>query len=187
VPGTAVLTDKQLRDAMERADMPPRDYRIFGALVFRADWASGVIPKQFQPRSLTVLANITRMSRASVAEGLNHLERHGWVTRTRQGPGRGKSTVYGLRIGVDCNCAGVNEVNQAAPKTEAERARAYRERKKASRIRVTEDPEASGIGVTKRPASRDEDAGQNRVCAKEGRDEGGRGWGAFVRKASSWD
>lgn len=160
-----VLTDKQLRDAIEKADVPPRDYRIFGALVYRADWSTGVIPQQFQPRSLEALAKVTRMSRASVATGLAHLESHGWLVRERQQPGRGYATRYALRIGLDCGCIPAPAI--APPKPEAERSRRYRARQKASRICVTEPGEASSIPVTKRQASRDDVAGQAPVSAEK--------------------
>lgn len=189
MPTTAPdLTDKQLKDAMERADMPPRDYRIFGALVSRVDWKTGLLPERFQPRSLEKLAAQCRMSKTAAAEGLNHLESHGWVTRDRQEPGRGRPTLYGVRIGMDCDCKPA--AKQDRPRTDAERMRDYRARK-ASGIRVTRSPE---IRVTKRPAERNDAAGQEPFLAERARDEGkgeGRPWrderGDYTGGPVAWD
>jgi hypothetical protein len=157
VHAAQAVTDRELRDAIEAADLPPRDYRIFGALLYRVEWGHDYIPAQFQDRSLEALASRCRMSKAGAVEGLNHLERHGWVRRERQPPGRGRATHYVVAIGADCDCPKVPKPR--APMNEAQRSRRYRERKSVQNPRDGED-EGSSIHVTKRPGERDEDAGQ---------------------------
>lgn len=152
--------------------MPARDYRIYCALLHRADWETAEIPDRFQPRSVPALADWSRMSRTAAAEGLNHLERHGWVTRVRMPPGRGRSTRYILLSGSDCDCGPA--AKRAAPTPEAKRAREYRARKKASGIHVTQSESSHGIHVTKRPGVRDESAGQGAVSAEGAREKGRR-------------
>lgn len=159
---TQAVTDRELRDAIEASDLPPRDYRLYGALLHRVQWGYDYIPEQFQDRSLEALASRCRMSKASAAEGLNHLERHGWVRRERQPPGRGRSTHYALAVGADCDCPKVPKPR--APMTEAQRSRRYRERKSVQNPRDGED-EGSSIRVTKCPEDRDESAGQDPVPA----------------------
>ena len=68
-PEREPLTDKQLRGAIEKADVPPRDYRIFGALVFRADWASGVIPDQWLPSAVRSSLRGARSTARSCGKG----------------------------------------------------------------------------------------------------------------------
>lgn len=170
------VTDKQLCDAIETADVPPRDHRVFTALVYRADWDTGVIPDRFQDRSMEALAARCRMSAASTAHALVHLERHGWVGRERMPPGRDRPTRYALSIGRDCDCP---KVPKQRSRTDAERAHDYRERQKASRkISVTEAGSSQEIPVTRHGSERDEDVGQGQVPAEEGRDEGNR-WGVM--------
>jgi DNA-binding MarR family transcriptional regulator len=204
VPGTANSTTRisregQLRAAVGKAALPVRDYRVYHALLGRAEWRTAVIPGKFQPRSLRDLAALSRMSTAGVCRSLNHLESHGWVERQRRPPGRGHATAYTLLAGADCDCIPATETGEPMPG--AERARRYRQRKKASQNSVTEyaskashnnvtddskafQPEtlspdkASQIERGKRLASRDDDAGQTRFSAKEGVEEGEvrKGW-----------
>jgi hypothetical protein len=158
---------------MEAARMTARDYRIFGAFLKRANFDDGEIPEKFQFRSLEKLTAACFMSRTAVADGLNHLEQHGWVERRRMAPGRGRSTFYVLGFGVDCNCPDPSK--RAAPTTEAQRAREYRARRKASGIHVTDSESSRGKRVTKRPGVRDGSAGQDAVLAERAREEGSRG------------
>jgi DNA-binding MarR family transcriptional regulator len=111
--------EQELRDAIEKADLPARDYRVYRALSARAEWKSVVIRDKFQPRSLAELAAWSRMSRANVARALNHLQRHGWLQRHRHFSdkgigGRGHATRYQLEHGKDCDC--LPAVSRAAPK-----------------------------------------------------------------------
>ena len=100
-PGRPLTREQELREAIEKARIPAREYRIYRALFARAEWKSAVIKRQFQPRSLAELAGLAHMSKASVAAGLNHLQRHGWVVRHRHVTaagigGRGHGTRYEL-------------------------------------------------------------------------------------------
>ena len=175
--------EQLLSTAIEKARMPARDYRVFRALFKRAAWGSAVIPAKFQPRSLKVIARDTGgLSEATVKRSLNHLEEHGWIVRARDAfKGRGHSTAYGLTIGEDCDC----NSGRPEPKSGAERAKRYRDRKKAAQVPVTQGQEsgsicrdeAAQIDVTKRLTSRDEPAGQAAFCAERAvRGERGR-WG----------
>ena len=87
-----------LSDAIEKARMPPRDYRVYRALFRRATWGSAVIAAQWQPRSVRDIARDTGLSDATVKRSLAHLERHGWIVRARDElRGRGHRTTYGLQ------------------------------------------------------------------------------------------
>lgn len=182
VPRSQPTQEQLLARAIDKARMPAYDYRVFRALFRRAAWGSAIIPAKFQPRSLKVIARDAQCSEATVKRALRHLERHGWVVRARDAfKGRGHSTTYGLTVGEDCDCFS----GRPEPKSDSERAKRYRDRKKAAQQTVTQEQgsgsdlrdEAAQICVTKRLTSRDETAGQPPFCAKEGV-EGGKGrWG----------
>ena len=166
------VTDKQLRDAIEVADVPPRDHRVFTALVHRVNWKTGVIPDRFADRSVEALAARCRMSAASTTHALAHLERHGWVKREPTPPGSDRPTRYIVAIGADCDCP---KVPKQRARTDAQRARDYRERQKASRkISVTEARSSQQISVTRHGTECDDVPVQDGVSAEEGRDEGSR-------------
>jgi hypothetical protein len=75
---------------------------VFYVLLERSDNADCSIPATMTP-SLVQLADACCCSKASVKRALNHLERHGWLTRTRvTNPGRGHKTGYQLAPGVAC-------------------------------------------------------------------------------------
>ena len=127
---------------------------------------------------------------------LSHLQRHGWIQRHRHITdngigGRGHPTRYQLEVGTDCNCG----PERPEPVSDAERARRYRQRKKAAHSGVTDKPDKAAhiivthngkaaqidvttgekvaqIDVTKRLTSRDEDAGQSAFSAEVGSDVG---------------
>jgi hypothetical protein len=157
-PNGEPTQERRLRIAIEKASVPPRDYRIFMALHYRAQWVTAAIPERFQPRSVEEIARIANINPTTAAEGLTHLERHGWLVRHRTS-GRSRSIAYALAVGKDCDCPA------AAPKTgrlpDAERARRYRERKKASRgIPVTEADPSRDIAAMRHGVECDEFAGQ---------------------------
>jgi DNA-binding Lrp family transcriptional regulator len=190
--------EKELSQAIEKAALPVADYRVYRALMGRADWNTAVIPVRFQPRSLAELAELSKLSVATVKRTLRHLQRHGWIERHRYITdagigGRGHPTRYRLDVGADCDCA----PDRPEPVSDAERAKRYRQRKKAAHGSVTDTPDKAAhivvthdgkaaqidvttgeklaqIDVTNRLTSRDEDAGQTAFCAEEGRDEGDR-------------
>lgn len=75
---------------------------IFYALLERSDNADCSVPANMTP-SLVQLAESCCCSEASVKRALNHLERHGWVTRARvRNAGRGHKTGYQLAPGLTC-------------------------------------------------------------------------------------
>jgi predicted transcriptional regulator len=101
--------EEELKAAIEAAGLPARDYRVYYALLKRAEWKTAVIRDQFQPRSLADLARLAHMSEANVKRSLNHLQRHGWLLRHRHFSdrgigGRGHATSYQLENGKDCDC-----------------------------------------------------------------------------------
>lgn len=128
--GQPPTREKQLNDAIEKARLPPRDYRVYRALFRRAEWGSAVIKAEWQPKSLKRIAADSQLSVATVCRSLAHLESHGWVARERsQRRGRGYATAYQLLAGQDCDCM----TQKPEPKSDAERARRYRERKRFAR------------------------------------------------------
>jgi hypothetical protein len=177
-----VPTEADLRKAVEAASIPARDYRVYSALLRKVQWdGPAVIPAKFQPRSLQEIAKLARMSVASAKRALAHLESHGWIQRDRKDPGRGHCTHYQLTPGLDCDCI----PQRPEPASDADRARRYRQRKKAAQDRVTRPDkaaqsdvslrqEAAQIDVSKRLTSRDDIAGQAVFSA------GGRGKGEGV-------
>ena len=190
--------EKELSQAIEKAAVPIADYRVYRALMGRADWNTAVIPVRFQPRSLAELAELSKLSVATVKRTLRHLQRHGWIERHRYITdkgigGRGHPTRYRLDVGTDCDCA----PERPEPVNGAERTRRWRQRKKAAHGSVTPPPgkaahdvvTLSGKGaqidvttgeklaqsdVTKGLSDSHTTAGQTAFCAEEGRDEGDR-------------
>ncbi len=180
---TPPTREMQLRDAINKARIPARDYRVYQALFRRATYKTAVIEPRFQPKSTKELAANAMCSEATVKRALDHLESHGWITRVRpETSGRGHRTSYVLLWGMDCDC----KPEKPEPKSDAERARLYRARKKAraesgepAQARVTESSsncrdEVVQIDVIKRLTSRDEPTGQTTFSAKSvrGREEG---------------
>lgn len=140
--------EQQLADAIDKADLPARDYRIYRALFKRAAWKTAEIRERWQPRSLQELAVLAHMSKSNVCYGLDHLELHGWVIRHRHTkPGRGYNTAYSLTIGRDCDC------------------------RKASKPRTHTDGEVSKDWTAKCPKADGIAAGQRPVSAKRVREE----------------
>lgn len=167
--------ETQLRDAINKARIPPRDYRVFHALFRRATYRTAMIAPRFQPKSTKEIARNAVCSEATVKRALAHLELHGWITRLRpKTSGRGHRTEYVLLSGSDCDC----KPERPEPKSDAERARLYRARKKLraesvepAHVPVTESgsncrDEVAQIDVTKRLTSRDETTGQTAFSAK---------------------
>jgi DNA-binding HxlR family transcriptional regulator len=181
VPGAApqLTREQELKAAFRKARMSQRAHRVLYVLLYDlAQWNTAMILPERQPKSLATLATKCDMSVRNLKRALLELDELGWVERTPH-PGRGLTTTYQLRVGMD-----------AAPKsrtamTDAERARRYRERKKAGQKTVTDDPsdepgsgpdsrDASRIcGVIRHGAERDDFAGQRgRAAVRDGRDEG---------------
>jgi hypothetical protein len=80
---------------------------VFYALLERSDNGDCTIPAHMTP-SLVQLASDTGGAKSTVVLALGHLERHGWVVRTRTGSkatgqtGRGHKTAYQLAAGGNC-------------------------------------------------------------------------------------
>ena len=185
--------EKELSQAIEKASVPVSDYRVYQALLARADWKTALIPVRFQPRSLEELADLSKLSVATVKRTLGHLQRHGWIQRHRYLTdkgigGRGHPTRYRLDLGADCDCV----PDRPAPLNGAERTRRWRERKKAAQgsvtlpdkgaqVDVTTGEKLAQFDVTKGLSDSHTTAGQPAFCAEEGRDEGegereGKNW-----------
>jgi DNA-binding MarR family transcriptional regulator len=101
--------ESELKAAIVRANLPPRDLKVYLVLMERAEWNTARITVKFQPRSLEELARWCHMSVANVKRSLNHLQRHGWVERYRHLTdkgigGRRHPTHYQLEHGRDCDC-----------------------------------------------------------------------------------
>jgi hypothetical protein len=150
--------EQELRAAISKAFLPPRDYRIFMALFDRAEWGTAAIRDRFQPRSLKELAEWSRMSLANVKRGVGHLGRHGWIERHRHVSengigGRGHPTRYVLSNGQDCDC-------------------------KPAQSEPVSSRKAAQIEPRNRLRTCDVSAGQPPVPAKSVRDEGRVGEGS---------
>jgi len=74
---------------------------VFYALLERSDNGDCSIPVHMTP-SLVQLAEACCCSKSTVALALNHLERHGWITRKRSKGGQGHKTAYRLDEGFGC-------------------------------------------------------------------------------------
>jgi predicted GIY-YIG superfamily endonuclease len=142
------LTRASIGKAAERAKLPPRDHRILMALLALAR-RSGEIPDSKQPSSIEKLAQAAHYGHANTQLALRHLEKHGWVTRTKGKLAGGSFTRYAVMIGTDCGCrtrAGQPVTGRAM--TDVERARRYRDRKKGLPVepvtpRISHGPYAS--------------------------------------------
>jgi hypothetical protein len=80
--------------------MRPSERIVFLILLERSDNADCTIPAFMTP-SLAQLADATGYSMSATKEAIVHLERHGWLTRTRGG-GRGHKSGYQLTDGHEC-------------------------------------------------------------------------------------
>lgn len=128
---------------MRKARVPRHHKDVWTALLAKADWDTGVIPPSWQPHSTAQLARWAALSEATVCRALNRLEEYGWITRHRQpGGGRGRSTTYQLRAGLDYAPV------RPAPMTGSQRSARWRQRKlsqnnvtELSHFHVTHDPE----------------------------------------------
>ena len=74
---------------------------VFLALLERSDNADCSIPAYMTP-SLVVLAETCCCAKSTAAAALDHLERHGWLTRKRSKGGQGHKTAYQLGEGLPC-------------------------------------------------------------------------------------
>jgi predicted transcriptional regulator len=147
--------ESELKAAIIKANLPPRDFKVYMVLMDRAQWGTAKIADKFQPRSLQELARRGNMSEANVKRSLNHLQRHGWVKRYRHLTGkgiggRGHPTRYQLEHGRDCDC---------------------RNEKGAQHELVSGEKGAQDCTI-KGLKSEDIAAGQARVSAKSVREEG---------------
>lgn len=142
---------EELRRAVKQAGLPSPAVRVYDALLSRADWVTGTLPDNRQPRSLNEVAKWAGLARSLVAEHLNVLESYGWIERDRPPELRhGLSTTYRLSMGRD-RPAEVSE-----PLSGAERTRRYRERKRSTSA-VTRDEHGGPIQRDERggPIGRD--------------------------------
>ncbi len=114
---------EELRRAVKLAGLPLGAVVVYDALLSRADWATGTLPDDQQPRSLKQVAEWAGLPKSYVAEMLNVLEHYGWVGRDRPAEfRRGQSTAYRLAMGQ----TRLGEVRE--PLSGAERARRFRQR-----------------------------------------------------------
>lgn len=83
------------------SDLPAPARHLMHALCVLSDAQTAVIPPRFTP-SLTTLARLTGLNRATVARQLNRLEKEGWVVRERPdiaaARAKGERTRYALRV-----------------------------------------------------------------------------------------
>lgn len=93
------------RLARDSEELSVAEYAVFMTLLDRADNDTCVVPDRRTP-SLRQMALESKVSKSTVALGLDHLERHGWLSRERSKGGRGAKTSYVLVPGVvsPCQC-----------------------------------------------------------------------------------
>jgi DNA-binding MarR family transcriptional regulator len=84
--------------------MRPSERLVFFVLLDRADNSDCTIPAFMTP-SLPQLAEAIGYSPSAAAEALSHLEKHGWLERSRSKGGRGRKSKYRLDAGGACDAA----------------------------------------------------------------------------------
>jgi predicted transcriptional regulator len=173
----------ELKRAIKAARLPSRDRNLFRDLLETANWKSAVLPDRFQPRNMDELARIAGVSTRTALRSVDHLEKHGWITRTRNPkPGRqGRAITYGFEVGESCWCT----PDRPAAASGIDRTRKWRERKQRQ-ICVTDPAFQRQDAVTIDARERHGIAGQNPSPAEEGRDEGKRS-GDYLGGAVQWD
>jgi len=116
----------KLRRAANKANLPDKPYIVLDGLrLLLPDKDAHLV--QVTWRQLQVQCN--GMSNETLTRSLDHLERHGWITRTRIG-GQGNPVRYELLIGKPCECRG-------RPTTSAERMRRMRDKRRKAASDVT--------------------------------------------------
>jgi DNA-binding HxlR family transcriptional regulator len=155
--------EQELKAAFRKARMSQRAHRVLSVLLYDlARWHTGIIPPERQPRTRAALAKKCDMSEATLNRALSELEDLGWVVRIPH-PGRGLTTGIQVEIGRSA------PPKTSRPMTAAERARRYRERKKAAQQNVTPVAESGSDSrdasrkndVTRHVTGRDDFAGQD--------------------------
>jgi hypothetical protein len=110
---------RRLRAAVEQAHLPDRAFTVFVAGLLPFANSNGKISNQNQPSFRELQRRLNGMSWSTLARSLEHLERHGWVTRVTDGK---KKTRYALYVGVVCDC----RPGRGQRMTGAERVRKHR-------------------------------------------------------------
>ena len=113
---------RRLRTAVGRAHLPDRAFYVFTAGLLPLATAKGPIAPTFRQ----LQDRLNGMDSATLARSLDHLERHGWITRTRDG----RKVTYQLQTGEVCEC----RPGRGQPMTGAER-----KRKQRAKARQAED------------------------------------------------
>jgi hypothetical protein len=119
----------QLRNAVGKATLPDKAFLVFGVLLMLMP-DKDAYAVQVTWRTLQAKSNTT--SSARLSGSLEHLARHGWITRTRL-PGQGRPVLYGLQFGEQCEC----RPGRGHPMTAAERQARSRARRKEDAADVT--------------------------------------------------
>ena len=124
--GKAPTREKEIRSAAHKARMPNGCYRVFFAMLDKADFGTAALRGPWQPRSVSDIAHWAEVSEATAKRALTDLERHGWIERRRNaGLGRGHKTSYAINLGVPW------PERESSAVSGAERTRRWRERKVA--------------------------------------------------------
>ncbi|MEU4217569.1 hypothetical protein AB0F10_19625, partial [Actinoplanes sp. NPDC026623] len=109
----------ELQRAVCNSAMPSTGRHIMLTLAIKADWETGVIPREHSP-SLSLLVSMTGLSKSTIAEWLDVLETAGWIKRDRPPRGsRDERTGYTLLIG----SAHVPKPQRASRRTSSSRPR----------------------------------------------------------------
>ena len=110
------------RNAMERSGIKGAAFSVYGTLLMIQK-----LPPGRRPKTLKQLAERCGVSGATLTRALEHLNRHGWVTRERGGGKNNPTRIEPIR-GAPCDC----RPDRKKPMTNAEKCRAYRRRKRTA-------------------------------------------------------
>lgn len=111
--------EQELRDAIAKAGLLPRDFQIYITLISRADYNTAEINAEFPIRGVNDLAGRCQMSPRSVVRALEHLAQHGWINSAL---GWRSPQTYRPLHGEPCECRN----QKRAPLSGAERTRRWR-------------------------------------------------------------
>lgn len=131
---------EQLKRAIRNARLPASRVVLYDTITDRADWLTGHLPDQHQPRSVDELARWAGLPRSVTMAALAELEAFGWIRRDKPAIlRRGLATTYQP-------AEGRARPPRPAPAPGSVRTRRWRHRKTADQPQRDEKP---GLIVTK--------------------------------------
>ena len=95
-----MASSSRMRTTVERANLPDKPFLVFTQGLLPLSGKQSVITDSNQPSFRRLQERCNRMAAQTLADALDHLERHGWIIRTRVG----RRVFYTLDVGVACEC-----------------------------------------------------------------------------------